>query len=231
MSPGAHRDSTERQLSGLYRLVSELLLSPGERRAEHIASNRAPLIDAPTDLVAPIDQFLASARAVDVDEHLLVLELTPPCPLYLGTYMFDEPRSCNGAGFSGRNGYMIELAGTYRHFGFEVRHGELADFIPAMVEFLAISLDHPNLDGIGLRRRFVERFISPGLEPMRAALAEYDSPYGLLVQALEAAVAVDIAIHADGPFWVEPVRTGKPPAQPIITFRSKERAIPMGEQT
>ena len=229
MADGRAFDSTGRQLAALYRVVSELLLSPEQRRGDYVATQLFVLEGAATELAEPIDQFLASPRSLDVDEHLLILELTPPCPLYLGTYIFEEPQSCRGAGFSGRNGYMIELAGAYRHYGFELGKGELADFIPAMTEFLAISLEQPRKDGIGLRRRFVERYVKPGLKPMRAALAKYDSPYQLLIQALEAAVDTDITSHADDPLWREPDRVGKPPARPVITYSQKRSTAHVGE--
>ena len=159
------RATTER-LAALYRLASELLLSPDERRPKRISDDLRALKGAPDAMVDPISEFLATPSSNDTDEYLNVLELTPPCPLYLGTYIFDEPKSCLGTGFSGRNGYMIELAGAYRHFGFELGGGELADFIPAMTEFLAISLV-TDCDRIGLRPRFVERYVQPGLAPMR----------------------------------------------------------------
>ena len=222
---------TSGQLAALYRLTSELFLSPEHRRREEIDRQLASLKSAPAAMADPVREFLASPRSNDADEYVMVLELTPPCPLYLGDYMFDEPSSCRGAGFSGRNGYMIELAGAYRHFGFEIGGGELADYIPAMVEFLAISLDYRDRDQIGLRRRFVERYVRPGLTPMREKLGKYDSPYQLLVGALEAAVTEDIALHADAPVWVEPTRIGKPPTPPIITFGGKQGRLPAGEPT
>ena len=127
--------------------------------------------------------------------------------------MGKEPTSCRGAGTSGRNGYMIELAAVYRHYGFELGKGELADFVPALAEFLAISLEYKNRDLIGLRRHFVETYIRPGLKPMCKALAKYQSPYELLIQALDAAVAEDIVAGADQPIWTPPAGAGRPARQ------------------
>ncbi|MCW5695123.1 MAG: hypothetical protein KIS96_00160 [Bauldia sp.] len=218
-----HR-TTAGQLAALYRTVSELLLNPSERDAGRVARRLAGL-DGPAAMVEPVRAFMAAPRSTDLDEYVAVLELTPPCPLYLGAYIHQEPQSCRGAGVSGRNGYMLELAGTYRHFGVEIGGGELADFLPAIVEFLAYSLEHSDRDGIGLRRRFVEKQVRPGLGPMREALAKYDSPYALLIAALEAAVAEDIAVHAEIPMWAEPARIGAPPRAPIISFHSRGRRV------
>lgn len=220
--------ATAEQLSGLYRIVAELFLYPEDRNAARIQAGRAAIENAPAELREPIDAFLAESRAVDPNEYLAVLELSPPCPLYLGYYIFDEPDTCLGAGLSGRNGYMIELAGTYRHFGFELGTKELADFLPAMTEFLAISLEHPGRDQIGLRRHFVERYFRPGLAPMRDALAKYESPYGLLLTALDAAIDADLSLRTAEPIWAPPARVGRPPIAPVISYHAKQGAVPAG---
>lgn len=211
------------QLAAVYETVAELFLYPEERDGDRIAEGLATLRGAPAAFAAPILAFLGERRAADLDEYLAVLELAPPCPLYLGAYIFDEPETCLGAGLSGRNGYMIEVAAAYRHFGFELGRNELADFLPAMAEFLAISLGHPERDRIGLRRRFVDTYFRPGLAPMRAALAQRESPYALLVAALEGAVEADRALHGDGPAWEPPRRAGRPPAT-VISYRKTESA-------
>jgi len=228
-SPEIKMAVNEKQLVAAYQTIAELLLYPEDRDTDRIANCMAELGNAPTPLMEGLHEFLASSQSGDANEYVQVLELSPPCPLYLGSYMFDEPKSCLGAGLSGRNGYMMELAGAYRHFGFEIGEGELTDFVPAMAEFLAISLDNSGLDPIGLRRRFVESYVKPGLEPMRKALAKYDSPYGLVIGALEAAVDADIALHADGPMWKVPPRVGKPPTPPVISFGSNRTVAPAGD--
>lgn len=204
-------------LATAYRLIAECLLAPDVRDAARISAWSEALDGAPQAVRAPLAAFLASPRALDADEHLLILELTPPCPLYLGHYLFEEPQSCRGAGFSGRNGYMLEVGAVYRHFGFEIGGGELPDFLPAMCEFLAISLENRQRDSIGIRRRFVETHLRPGLAPMRAALAKYESPYRLLIESLEAAVAADVASRTADPIWVPPTRSGSPRVPPVVS--------------
>jgi nitrate reductase delta subunit len=150
-----------------------------------------------------IQHFLTFPAAHNVDEYTATLELTPPCPLYLGAHMYDEPTSCRGAGACGRNQYMIELGAVYEHFGFRLA-GELPDFVPVMVEFLAVSNEHPERDGIGLRRRFVETYLQPGLPHLRQALQKYESVYDLLIEALGCAVDEDLERLADDPGWLDP---------------------------
>ncbi len=190
-------------LGAIYRVVAELLLSPAVRDQGRIDRDLAALPpDAP--LVGCIERFLATPSAHSVDEYTQTLELQPPCPLYLGAYIYEEPSSCRGAGACGRNGYMIELGALYEHFGFDLGARELSDFLPAMVDFAAVSLELPERDGIGLRRRFVEKYLQPGLPPLRRALQKYESVYDLLIEALEIAVDEDLERMVDDPVWLSP---------------------------
>jgi nitrate reductase delta subunit len=198
------------QLAPAYRLISELLLYPEERDAARIKVETVWLEKAPTELRAPLEAFLAAPAAVNPEEYVATLELAPLAPLYLGSYLYDEPRSCRGAGMSGRNGYMLELANIYRHFGVEMAGGELADFLPVIVEFLAISLEREERERIGLRRYLVETLLINGIESLLSALRKCESPYAHLVEALRVALAVDIAHMADGPKWQPPADDDRP---------------------
>ncbi len=189
-------------LTASYQLISELLLNPDDRDPERVEALRHGLEGALGEVHSWITKFLATAGSTSRDEYVQTLELSPPCPLYLGSYLFDEPTTCNGVGTSGRNVYMLELAGIYSHFGFDITARELPDYLPAIVDFLWISLENQDRDGIGLRRRFVEQYVFPGLKPLKAALQKYKSPYALLVSALQSAVEQDLSRMADdAPAW------------------------------
>lgn len=193
-------------LVSCYRLVGELLLHPRDRdegRVERLVESSA---GAPGPVRELLCDFLSREEAWSEDEYVQTLELSPPCPLYLGAYLFDEPTSCRGAGTSGRNGYMIDLVNLYRHFGFDPAGGELPDYLPLMVDFLWISLSHADRDRIGLRRHYVERYLLPGLEPLKKALEKYESPYARVVAALRLALEHDPAFADDTPRW-DPPRT------------------------
>ncbi len=189
-------------LTASYQLISELLLNPDERDRERVESLRHVLEGALGEVDSWITRFLGTAGSTSRDEYVQTLELSPPCPLYLGAHLFDEPTTCNGVGTSGRNAYMLELAGIYGHFGFEITARELPDYLPAIVDFLWISLENQDRDGIGLRRRFVEHYVFPGLKPLKASLQKYKSPYALLVSALQSAVDQDLGrMVDDAPAW------------------------------
>ncbi|MFA5569571.1 MAG: molecular chaperone TorD family protein [Trueperaceae bacterium] len=187
------------QLAAAYLLIAELLLYPEERDAATLEDCRRVLDGVPA-VTEPIDAFLASPRADDLDEYLALLELAPTCPLYLGAYMFEEPSSCRGAGLSDRNAYMLELKAIYRHFGLDPAGNEMADFLPLVAEFLALALAQGELDGVGLRRRLLERHVAPALPALRQKLEKYQSPYARLIECLALLVEHDAA-SCPGPAW------------------------------
>jgi len=195
----AHSDLTDG-----YKLIGELLLSPAERDPKRVSTLLESLRETLPEVVSKVTEFLAVPASHSSDEYLQTLELTPPCPLYLGSHLFDEPESCNGVGTSGRNPYMLELKGIYSHFGVEMTGGELPDFLPVMVDFLWISLDRGVQDGIGLRRRYLEEYVLRGLGPLSASLEKYSSAYALLVKALEITVQEDLHRLGDAPIWMPP---------------------------
>ena len=192
------------QLTAAYRLISELFLYPEDRDPARIEAGRAALAAAPEALREPLDNFLAAPLAGSAEEYVATLELAPAVSLYIGSHLYEEPQSCRGAGMSGRNGYMLEIGNIYRHFGVELAGGELADFVPVMVEFLGLSLERSDQDRIGLRRYFVETMLTTGLASLLSALRRHESPYAHLVDALGVALAADIAQMAGGPKWQPP---------------------------
>lgn len=198
-------------LAPAYRLISELFLYPEDREEALIEGERAKIEEAPAELRAPIDAFLAAPLAKDAEEYVATLELAPLVPLYIGSYLYDEPNSCRGAGMSGRNAYMLELSNIYRHFGVEFAGREMSDFVPVIVEFLAISLERVDKDQIGLRRYFVEALLINGIESLLSALRKCETPYVHLVEALRVVLTEDIAQMAGGPKWRPPATDNGPP--------------------
>jgi nitrate reductase delta subunit len=193
-------------LAASYRLIGELLLHPAERDDTTIQQALEIVRAGPASILTPIERFLEKPEAHSADEYVQTVELAPPCPLYLGHYLFDEPESCHSIGLSGRNEYMIELINIYKHFGFEMSNREMSDFLPVMVDFLGISLERPEFDRIGLRGWFLENFLQPGIVPLREKLEKYESPYAMLVESLEAALKEDAASLQDQPVWKRPVK-------------------------
>jgi len=188
-------------LISVWRLLSELLLSPRERDDDRLKELREVLDEEYAGIAYGIDLFMNDPTCQDDAEYLQTLELNPPVPLYLGSHLFDEPSTCNGIGSGARNPYMLELTGIYEHFGLDLGGREMPDFLPIMLEFLAISLENSHLDTIGLRRRFLERCFLPGIEAMEAAMEKYESPYLVLLPSIQATAVEDLRRMDDIPAW------------------------------
>lgn len=187
-----------------YRLISELFIYPENRNQQLIESELEVVRQTSGSVLSHIESFLADPISRSGEEYVSTMELSPPCPLYVGTYIFDEPSTCLGVGLSNRNAYMLEVGNVYKHFGFEMIRRELADFLPIMVEFLAISLEQDKGDPIGLRRWLVETCLAPGLKPLATALRKYESPYAHLIDALRTSLDEDIFLMGDQTAWTPP---------------------------
>jgi nitrate reductase assembly molybdenum cofactor insertion protein NarJ len=193
------------EMAVVYRTIADLFLHPEERSTSREEADQLCAESASEPAIQHLRGFVQDPMSWSRDEYVRVLELAPICPLYLGTYLFDEPTTCRGVGTSGRNAYMLELSGTYRHFNFQLCGGELPDYIPAMFEFCGISLDQRASDEIGLRRRFLERFILPGLTPFEESLDKCGSSYAGLIRAIQVVVQHDLKIVETGSPWKPPV--------------------------
>ena len=77
---------------------------------------------------------------------------------------------------------MIELTAIYKHFGQIPDGSELPDYLPLMVDFLSLTAQS---DDDPIRGKLLNEYILPFLPPMRSRLAELETPYLYLLDALE----------------------------------------------
>ncbi len=177
----------ERRFVSAYQFLAEVLLYPEDRDARKLALSAEMAGRAAPELRDAIESLMASPELDDCDTYLETFEIGAKCPLYLGHYLFEEPNNCRGAAISGRNGYMIQLKNLYRHFGFDSRGGELPDYLPLMLDFLALSAGHPARKH---RRLLVKQFMLPALPALGRALRDAGNVYapiaGMLEQLLRA---------------------------------------------
>ncbi len=175
-----------------YQLLAELLLYP-EARNEDLIQQLGPLAEAAPDPVRePLLELLANPAIHDCGAYLEELEMTRNRPLYLGFYLFEEPESCQSAGTCGRNGYMIELSGIYRHYGLELDGKELPDFLPLALDFLALSADRREGDEGAVRTQLIERYLQPAVVAMHERFSEHGGPWLLAVDALAALLRAEL---------------------------------------
>ena len=179
-------------LRDVYAALAELWSSPqdiDQEKADGLISEALARWES-IDEAGPtcLSRFLQAP--VPETDYVDLFELDPRCPLYLGSHTFDEPTTCAGAATSDRNGYMLELGGIYKHFGMTLNGKELADYLPLMMEFLALSAESED----PIRDKLIQEYILPYLPPMRSKLEELETPYLYLLEALEKALKLDLEI-------------------------------------
>jgi len=174
-----------------YALVADLWCSPQDvevaRVREEAREIGSILDEMDREEAASIERFL-DYYPPDEEEYVELFELNPRCPLYLGSHTFDEPKTCAQAAVSDRNEYMIDLLGVYKHFGLGLQGKELPDYLPLMVEFLALTADKPD----PIREKFVQEYFLPFLPPFRQKLETLNSPYLDLLDGLERLLKLDL---------------------------------------
>jgi nitrate reductase delta subunit len=173
-----------------YAVLSELWSSPQDAAPEALRRRAAELLPelagAAPEAAAALERFIAEPACAE-EEYVELFELDPRCPLYLGSHAFDEPTTCARAGVSDRNGYMIELLGLYRHLGLAPTPEELPDYLPLVLEFLALTAGSDD----ALRGRLVRDYVLPYLPPIGQRLDELATPYRHLLDATERVLRLD----------------------------------------
>lgn len=180
----------EEVLREAYGCIAELWCNPCDADRdglrERAAAAAARVHELDPEAGALLSRFLGTR--VPEEEYVELFELDPRCPLYVGSHVFEEPKTCAKAALSERNGYMIELLGIYRHLGLVPDRREMPDYLPLMVEFLALSADSQD----PVREKLIQEYLLPHLPPIRFKLKQLNTPYEDLLEALERLLRIDI---------------------------------------
>ncbi len=177
----------EKLLTDFYALIAELWCGPPvsdaineklQKDAEKIVA-KLQLFDK--EAATLLSRFLAE-NAIAEEDYIDLFELDPECALYLGSHSYEEPKTCANAAVSDRNEYMIDLMGVYRHFGQVPNGQELPDYLPLMVDFLAMTVESKD-DSI--RQKLIDEYLLPYLPPMRSRLEALGTNYLYLFDAME----------------------------------------------
>lgn len=156
----------------LVRLVAgEVLQYPGDHFHDELPRLRAALAGAPAEPAALLGAFFDHAG------RLTPVEL---CAAYTGTFDTRNRRCLYLTwwvdGDTRRRGLsLVRLKRIYRDFGLEFAGEELPDFLPVALEFAALREDA----GTELLQEH-----RAGLELLRLALTEADSPYARVLEAV-----------------------------------------------
>ncbi|MFJ6794517.1 nitrate reductase molybdenum cofactor assembly chaperone [Streptomyces sp. NPDC091268] len=156
----------------LVRLVAGRVLQyPGDRFHEELPRLRAALAGAPAEPAALLGAFLdraGSLRPVELcAEYTDTFDTRNRRCLYLTWWIDGDTRR--------RGLSLVRLKRIYRDFGLEFTGEELPDFLPAALEFAALR-EEPGTVLLQEHRA--------GLELLRLALTEADSPYAAVLRAV-----------------------------------------------
>ncbi len=184
----------EELLHRAYATVAELWCNPQDVDVDGVRKAAEELIpilgEVDGEGAAHLERFLAHYPLVE-EAYVELFELNPRCPLYVGSHVFDEPKTCAQAAVSDRNEYMIELIGIYKHFGLSLKGKELPDYLPLMVEFLALTAEAED----PVREKFIREYLLPFLPPLRERLQALNSPYRHLCYGLERLLRTDLDVR------------------------------------
>jgi nitrate reductase delta subunit len=139
-----------------------------------------------------------------LEEHYVaVLDRRRRCCLYLTWWTDGETRR--------RGLALAELKANYRRAGWELDTGELPDFLPVVLEFVART---PESVSLPILHRY-----RAGIELLRLALVEQASPYANAVAAVSEALGLPSA--ADRVAALALARTG-PPTETVGVSTSRD---------
>ncbi|MDF2561933.1 MAG: narJ [Microbacterium sp.] len=169
--------------------LTSLVLSAEQRAAAHMIASllldypddawfaRLPLLqeraaDLPTPIADALTRFIAAATTAGTTEwqrrYVVTFDLKRKCSLYLSYYATGDTRK--------RGTALVTFLEAYRAAGWEFDAQELPDYLPAVLEFSALS-DSPIAEALIASHR-------EGIEVLRAALEAMDSEWAAVVRAI-----------------------------------------------
>ncbi len=162
----------------VYKILSILLEYPGKELVEHwgdIRQTLAEQTDLPVEDKQKLDAFIDWASSMSLTkfqaEYVNTFDLVAEHSLYLTYHLFDEQDRDRGPA-------LIQLSELYKSTGFEIGDGELPDYLPLILEYVATMDDLPSA------RSFLQQTVQ-ATDIIASRLEENNSPYAPLVRMVE----------------------------------------------
>ncbi|HET8741830.1 MAG TPA: nitrate reductase molybdenum cofactor assembly chaperone [Gaiella sp.] len=164
---------TRRPAAAPYKLLSVLLRYPDRRVAEARAELAAAVATLPRSPEKPLlERFLPHLVESTPSElertYVETFDLRRRTSLYLTYYLHGDTRK--------RGMALLRLKRLYAAAGLELAREELPDYLPLVLEFAALA---PEREGETLLREH-----RAALELLRTNLADAESPYALVLDAV-----------------------------------------------
>lgn len=162
------------QRRGAYVALSRLLSYPDRELIDDLPLLRLVVDGLPADVGDPLRAYLSTVESrtlLGLQEHYVsIFDMKRRCCLYLSYYLNGDTR---------RRGMALwRFQETYQRAGWVITNGELADYLPMLLEFAASGADEESV-AVTLLQEHRE-----GLEVLITALRRFDSDTHLLVGAL-----------------------------------------------
>jgi nitrate reductase delta subunit len=158
--------------AAVHMLASLLLDYPDDGWFARLPSLREHARRLPDEVGGPLLRFMDAATTAGAwswqRAYVVTFDLKRKCSLYLSYYAAGDTRR--------RGTALVTFREAYRAAGWEFDAAELPDFLPAVLEFSALS-DSPVAAGLIASHR-------EGIEVLRAALEGMDSPWAGIVRAV-----------------------------------------------
>ncbi len=172
MVPVEPASCTSEQIRTIHMLLSVLLEYPGPKFLEALDAVGNPGIELPESIQNDLEQFTDWAtRMGERGTHAHYVDIFDQqrrCALYLSYYVAGDTR-LRGSAILGFRQFAEAL-------GYRLERDELDDFLPVLLELSAVTGDHLVVELLASHRE--------GIEVMRSALHQADSPYKYLLDAL-----------------------------------------------
>lgn len=172
IDPVASVECTPEQMAAVHLLLSVLLDYPNEKYAEALTEAAAPSVELPPQIQDDLNQFVEWAEESgerEVSAHYVdTFDQQRRCALYLSYYVAGDTR-LRGSAILGFRQFINAL-------GYELDRDELDDYLPVILELSAATGDPLVWELLASHRE--------GIEVMRSALRQAESPYMHLLNAL-----------------------------------------------
>lgn len=160
------------QRSTVHMLASLLLDYPDEAWYQNLDVLEANAVSLPNAVAEPLERFIRRAREAGAPQwqktYVTTFDLKRKCSLYLSYYATGDTRR--------RGTALVTFLDAYRAAGWEFDAAELPDYLPAVLEFSARSQSDVADALLAAHRE--------GIEVLRAALEDMDSPWSDIVRAI-----------------------------------------------
>lgn len=162
----------------IYKILSVLLEYPTQELLDHwqeIEQLLPGLEHATAEDIEALREFMAWASDLTLTEfqahYVKTFDFTPENTLYLTHHLFSEQDRERGPA-------LVDLSEYYKQQGYEISDGELPDYLPLVLEYVAM------LDSITDVRLFLRQSAHVA-DIVAGNLEKIDSPYAPLLRIVE----------------------------------------------